>query len=196
MVPPDGESAQPVTAPVPDPPGTARTGSSPRTIGTASTFSMQQVLLTIALSYLLLFTRSSTFAVEILEFVVAVLLSIVLVVMFVPHHLWRTRLVVGAVILGDTALCANVFYMSGLADPGLYLTLLLLIPVAMYAPSVDVHFAGSLGLCVVYGIGWYALSGRSEPLSEGDLLRFPVLLVIANLYWQILGMRTGGGGSA
>ena len=196
MVPPDGESAQPVTAPVPAPPGPPCTGSSPRTIGTASTFSMQQVLLTIALSYLLLFTRSSTFAVEILEFVVAGLLSIVLVVMFVPHHLWRTRLVVGAVILGDTALCANVFYMSGLADPGLYLTLLLLIPIAMYAPSVDVHFAGSLGLCMVYGIGWYALIGRSESLSEGDLLRFPVLLVISNFYWQILGMRTGGGRSA
>lgn len=195
MVPPDGESAQPVTAPAPAPPG-GSTESSPRTIGTASAFSMQQVLLTIALSYLLLFTRSSAFALEILEFVVAGLLAIVLVVMLVPHHLWRTRLVVWAVVLGDTALCANVFYMSGLEDPGLYVTLLLLIPIALYAPSVDMHFSGSLGLCVVYGIGWYALVGRSEPLMEGDLLRFPVLLVIANFYWQILGMRTAGGGHA
>ena len=192
MVPPDGESAQSATAPVPEVPP-AGSASQPRSIGTASTFSMQQVLLTIALSYLLLFTKSSTFGVEILEFVVAGLLAIVLVVMAIPHRLWRTRLVVGAVILGDTVLCANVFYMAGLEDPGLYVTLLLLIPISMYATSVEMHFGLSLGLCVVYGIVWYVLAGRSEPLSEGDLLRFPVLLVIANFYWQIMGMRTGGG---
>jgi hypothetical protein len=192
MAPPDGDSAQSATAPVPEVPP-AGSASQPRSIGTASTFSMQQVLLTIALSYLLLFTKSSAFGVEILEFVVAGLLAIVLVVMGIPHRLWRTRLVVGAVVLGDTVLCANVFYMAGLEDPGLYVTLLLLIPISMYATSVEMHFGLSLGLCVVYGIVWYVLTGRSEPLSEGDLLRFPVLLVIANFYWQIMGMRTGGG---
>lgn len=190
MVPPDGESTQ--SAPVPEAPP-ASPASQPRSIGTASTFSMQQVLLTIALSYLLLFTKSSTFGVEILEFVVAGLLLIVLVVMLVPHQLWRTRMVVWAVILGDTALCANVFYLAGLEDPGLYVTLLLLIPISMYAPSVNAHFSLSLGLCVVYAAAWYALVGRVGPLSEGDLLRFPVLLVIANFYWQIMGMRAGGG---
>ena len=192
MVPPDGESAPPAPAPVPEASPTSE-AFKPRTIGTASTFSMQQVLLTIALSYLLLFTRSSAFALEILEFVVAGLLSIVLIVMVIPHTLWRTRLVVWAVVLGDTALCANVFYMSGLEDPGLYIALILLIPIAMYAPSANMHFSLSLGLCVVYGIVWYVLIGQREPLSEGDLLRFPVLLVIANFYWQILGMRVGGG---
>ncbi len=165
----------------------------PRTIGTASTFSMQQVLLTIALSYLLLFSKSSAFALEILEFVVAGLLGIVLIVMLVPYHLWRTRLVVWAVILGDTALCANVFYLAGLDDPGLYITLALLIPIALFAKSVNQHFSGSLGLCVIYGVAWYVLIGQHGPLMEGDLLRFPVLLVVANFYWQILGMRTGGG---
>jgi hypothetical protein len=192
MAPADGESAQPAPAPVPEssPAGSA---SQPRSIGTASTFSMQQVLLTIALSYLLLFTKSSAFGTEILEFVVAGLLSIVLVVMVIPHHLWRTRLIVWAVILGNTALCANVFYMAGLEDPGVYVSLLLLIAIAMYAKSVDMHFGLSLGVCVVYGIVWYVMVGRAEPFSEGDLLRFPVLLVIANFYWQIMGMRVGGG---
>jgi len=192
MVPPDGESVQSAAAPVPgvSPESPA---PKPRTIGTASTFSMQQVLLTIALSYLLLFTRSSAFGLEILEFVVAGLLGIVLIVMLVPHRLWRTRLVVWAIILGDTALCANVFYLAGLDDAGLYITLALLIPIALYAPSVEFHFGLSLGLCVVYGAVWYMLTGSSGPLDEGDLLRFPVLLVIANFYWQVLGMRTGGG---
>jgi len=192
MAPADGESAQPAPAPVPEssPAGSA---SQPRSIGTASTFSMQQVLLTIALSYLLLFTKSSAFGTEILEFVVAGLLSIVLVVMVIPHHLWRTRLIVWAVVLGNTALCANVFYMAGLEDPGVYVSLLLLIAIAMYAKSVDMHFGLSLGVCVVYGIVWYVMVGRAEPFSEGDLLRFPVLLVIANFYWQIMGMRVGGG---
>ena len=192
MAPADGESAQPAPAPVPEssPAGSA---SQPRSIGTASTFSMQQVLLTIALSYLLLFTKSSAFGTEILEFVVAGLLSIVLVVMVIPHHLWRTRLIVWAVVLGNTALCANVFYMAGLEDPGVYVSLLLLIAIAMYAPSVDMHFGLSLGVCVVYGSVWYVMVGRAEPFSEGDLLRFPVLLVIANFYWQIMGMRVGGG---
>ena len=192
MAPADGQSAQSATAPVPET-SPASGASQPRSIGTASTFSMQQVLLTIALSYLLLFTKSSAFGVEILEFVVAGLLAIVLVVMGIPHRLWRTRLVVGAVVLGNTALCANVFFMAGLEDLGLYITLLLLIPISMYAPSVEIHFGLSLGLCTVYGIAWYVLAGRPEPLSEGDLLRFPVLLVIANFYWQIMGMRAGGG---
>ena len=165
----------------------------PRTIVTADSFSMQQVLLTIALSYQLLFSKSSAFALEILEFVVAGLLLIVLIVMAMPHHLWRTRLIVWAVILGNTALCANVFYLSGLDDPGLYVALFVLIPIAMYAPSVNAHFSLSLGLCVLYGIAWYVLAGQYGPLSEGDLLRFPVLLVIANFYWQNLGMRAGDG---
>lgn len=192
MAPADGESAQSATAPAPEVPP-AGSASQPRSIGTASTFSMQQVLLTIALSYLLLFTKSSAFGVEILEFVVAGLLAIVLVVMAIPHHLWRTRLVVWAVIWGNTALCANVFYMAGLEDAGLYVALFLLILISAYAPSVNVHFLLSLGLCIVYGTVWYALVGRAEPLTEGDLLRFPVLLVIANFYWQIMGMRAGGG---
>ena len=193
MVPADGATDAPAAAPVPDvPPAAAPAADKPRTIGTASTFSMQQVLLTIALSYLLLFTRSSAFGVEILEFVVAGLLGIVLVVMLVPHHLWRTRLIVWAVILGDTALCANVFYMAGLDNPSLYVTLLLLLGLSMYAPSVDLHFSGALALCLVYGVIWYVLIGRHAPIEEGDLLQFPVLLVIANFYWQILGMRAGG----
>jgi len=194
MVPPDGESLQPAASPAPQtvPPSPS---PQPRTIGTASTFSMQQVLLTIALSYLLLFTRSSAFALEILEFVVAGLLVIVLIVMSIPHHLWRTRLVIWAVILGDTLLCANVFYMAGLEDPGLYITMLLLIPIAKFAPSVDMQFTLSLGLCMAYAIVWYMLIGRHVPFMEGDLLRFPILLVIANFYWQILGMRAGGGGA-
>ena len=190
MVPPDGESAQPASVPEASPAGPA---PKPRTIGTASTFSMQQVLVTIALSYLLLFARSSAFAVEILEFVVAGLMAIVLIVMVIPQRLWRTRLVVGALIGGNTALCANVFYLAGLDDPGLYIALVLLIPIAMYAPSANAHFALSLGLCMVYGIVWYVLASRSEPLAEGDLLRFPVLLVIANFYWQIMGMRVSSG---
>jgi len=192
MVPPDGESPQPAAAPAPEtaPPASA---PQPRTIGTASTFSMQQVLLTIALSYLLLFTRSSAFAMEILEFVVAGLLVIVLVVMSIPHHLWRTRLVIWAVILGNTLLCANVFYMAGLEDTGLYISMLLLIPIALFASSVDMHFTLSLGLCVAYAIVWYVLIGRNGTFAESDLLRFPILLVIANFYWQILGMRAGGG---
>jgi hypothetical protein len=190
MAPADGGAPQSATVPAPE--ASAAAAPQPRSVGTASTFSMQQVLVTIALSYQLLFSEHSAFTLEVLEFVVAGLLAVVLVVLVMPHHMWRTRLVIIFLILGNTVLCANVFYMAGLADPGLYVTLALLVPIAMFAPSANLHFALSLGLCVVYGIVWYVMVGQHGPVMQGDLLRFPVLLVMANFYWQILGLRVGG----
>jgi len=167
----------------------AGSASKPRTIGTASTFTFLQSLVMIALSYQLLFSPHSSYTVEALELVVFGLLFILILVVALPHHLWRTPLIVWALVLGDTFLCANVFYMAGFTEPGLYVSLGLLILIAAVVPSLNLHFALSVGICAMYGIIWYELYGQYEPLSEGNLLQFPVLLVMANFYWYILGMR-------
>src|SRR5438105_1973792 len=112
MVPPDAESVAAVSDVF-----VAGSPPKPRTIGTASTFTFLQALVTIALSYQLLFSPNSAYTVEVLEFVVMGLLLIVIVVMALPHRLWRTPLVVWSAILGNTLLCANVFYMAGLDQP-------------------------------------------------------------------------------
>ncbi len=167
----------------------AGSASKPRTIGTASTFTFLQSLVMIALSYQLLFSPHSSYTVEALELVVFGLLFILILVVALPHHLWRTPRIVWALVLGDTFLCANVFYMAGFTEAGLYVSLGLLILIAAVVPSLNLHFALSVGICAMYGIIWYELYGQYEPLSEGNLLQFPVLLVMANFYWYILGMR-------
>jgi len=167
----------------------AESAAKPRTIGTASTFTFLQSLVMIALSYQLLFSPHSSYTIEALEFVVLGLLFVLILVAVLPHHLWRTPLVIRTLILGNTVLCANIFYMAGLDEPGLYVTLILLLLIAVVAPSLNLHFVLSVGICAMYGIIWYELYGQYEPLSEGNLLQFPVLLVMANFYWYILGMR-------
>jgi hypothetical protein len=167
----------------------ADSASTSRTIDTQSTFAILQTLVTIALSYQLLFSPNSTYVTEVLEFVVLGLLFILILVLALPNYLWRTPLIVWGLIVGDTFLCANVFYMVGFAEPGLYITLVLFILLAAVAPSMNLYFALSLGICAIYGIIWYTTIGKYQPFSEGNLLQFPVLLIMANFYWYILGMR-------
>lgn len=188
MVPPDGDPVPSGATPATQE-ASVETASKPRTIGTASTFTFLQSLVTIVLSYQLLFSPHSAYTIEVLEFVVLGLLLIVILVMALPYDLWRTPLIVWTLILGDTLLCANVFYMAGFTELGLYVTLGLLILIAAVAPSLNLHFVLSVGICAMYGIIWYELYGQYEPFSEGNLLQFPVLLVMANFYWYILGMR-------
>ncbi len=192
MVPADGESIQPAAPAAGAVPAaiSASHDVQHRTIGTASTFTFLQALVTVALSYQLLFSPNTVFDIEILEFVVLALLVIVIIVMALPHHLWRTRLVVWSAIIGNTLLCANVMYMAGLDDPGLYITLGVLVLVAVFAPSVNLHASLSVGLIAAYAIVWNFTAGRDEALSEGNILQFVVLFVMANFYWYILGMRT------
>ena len=167
----------------------ADSASTSHTNGTASTFTFLQALVVIALSYQLLFSPNSAYITEVLDFVVLGLLFILILVMALPNYLWRTPLIVWGLIVGDTFLCANVFYMAGLDEPGLYVTLVLLVLVATYAPTLNLHFVLAMSLCLIYGIFWYATTGKYQPFSEGNLLQFPVLLVMANFYWYILGMR-------
>lgn len=188
MVPPDGKSSLPPTASAAEA-ASADAVSEPRAIDTEFSFTILQTLVTIALSYQLLFSPHSVYTVEALELVVVGLLAIGMLVMAMPHDMWRTRSVVWGLIVGNTILCANVFYMVGFAEPGLYITLLLLIPIAAVAPSMNLYFALAVGTCAMYGMIWYALYGRYEPFSEGNLLQFPVLLVMANFDWHILRMR-------
>jgi hypothetical protein len=193
MVLSDGESPQSQTSSAAEamsnetaPAGSA---SKPHTSGTASTFTFLQSLVMIALSYQLLFSPHSSYTIEALEFVVFGLLFILIFVVALPHHLWRTPLIVWTLTLGNALLCANVFYMAGFVEPGLYVTLILLLLIAAVAPSLNLYFVLSVGVCAMYGVIWYELYGQYEPLSEGNLLQFPVLLVMANFYWYILGMR-------
>ena len=194
MAPAADENSAPASAPIPEAPS-AGPVLKPRTVGTASTFTFLQSMVTVALSYQLLFSTKTDYAIEALELVIVGLLLIVVSVMFVPNNWWRTRLVVGGAILANTILCANIFYMSGLADPGLYVTLVLLVVVAAYSASANQHIALSLALCVGYGIVWYIMGGRSGPVAQGDLLRFPVLFTMANFYWHVLGLRARSHGA-
>ncbi|HEV8242575.1 MAG TPA: hypothetical protein VGQ07_01135 [Nitrospirales bacterium] len=181
-MPRDGKSALPPTASAAEAaPADAET--------TESTFTILQSLVTITLSYQLLFSPHSVYPMEVLEFVIVGLLAIGMLVMVMPQNMWKTRSVVWGLIVGNTILCANIFYMVGLAEPGLYITLVLFIPLAAVAPSANLYFVMSVGICAMYGIIWYELYGQYEPLSGGNLLQFPVLLVMANFYWYILGMR-------
>lgn len=155
-------------------------------------FGFLQILVTIALSYLLLFSRGRVFTTEILEFVVLGLLVVLLFLLLLPPRLWGLRWFVWFLVLGDTVLGASLFYISDNADPGLYSALFLIILVAAYAPSIRQHYIMSGSIILAYEVVLCVIAFLEHTLSESHLMRGPVLLVLAIFYGSMLEKKDQG----
>ena len=141
-----------------------------------------QVLITVVLCYELLFSKSALISFEAQEILVLGLLLLVGGLMLLPVRLWEAHWLIGAVVISDTVLTTSIIYLSGNAASDLYLTYFLIILIAAFSPTLKQMFVLSLILCAVYGVILYLSVGRTAPLMEGQLLRIPVLLILATFY--------------
>src|SRR5438093_1080275 len=141
-----------------------------------------QVLITVVLCYELLFSKSALISFEVEEVLVLGLMLLIGGLMVLPVGLWEAQWLIGAVVISDTVLTTSIIYLSGNAASDLYLTYFLIILIAAFSPTLKQMIVLSLILCLVYGAILYLSVGRSTPLMECQLLRIPVLLILATFY--------------
>jgi signal transduction histidine kinase/CheY-like chemotaxis protein len=168
-------------------PVSLRALSVPRTGGTISATNrsqliLLQILITVVLCYQLLFSREALISFEAQEFIILGLLMLIAGLMVLPERLWEAHWLIGVVVISDTVLTTAIIYLSGNAASDLYLTYFLIILLAAFSPTLKQMIGLSVVLCIIYGMILYLGFGRTTPLSEGQLLRIPVLLILATFY--------------
>ena len=145
-------------------------------------FVLLQTLVVIALSYQLLFSSDALLAFEARAVVVLGLMVVSAVLLFLPVRLWGGSLVAGSVVLFDTAVTTSIFYLSGNTGSDLYLIYFLILLIAAFASTLKQMIALSVVLCAAYGVSLFLLAEQTGWLTEGHLLRIPVLLTLATFY--------------
>lgn len=168
-------------------PVSLRALSVPRTGGAISATNrsqliLLQILITVVLCYQLLFSREALISFEAQEFIILGLLMLIAGLMVLPERLWEAHWLIGVVVISDTVLTTAIIYLSGNAASDLYLTYFLIILLAAFSPTLKQMIGLSVVLCIIYGMILYLGFGRTTPLSEGQLLRIPVLLILATFY--------------
>lgn len=149
---------------------------------TRSRYVLLQTLVTVVLCYQLLFSRDALLTFGQKQFVILALLLLMAGLMVVPVRVVGAGWFAAASVLGDTALVTSIIYLSGNAASDLYLAYFVVILIAASTPTLHQMIALSIILCATYGVILYVGSGQGGDLSEGQLLRIPLLLVNALFY--------------
>jgi two-component system cell cycle sensor histidine kinase/response regulator CckA len=152
--------------------------------GTATRFRvvLLQTLVTIVLSYQLLFSRDSALPADERQFLVAGLLLAITVLMVLPVHVLERNWFAGALVMGDTALTTGIIYVSGNASSDLYVTYFLIVLIAAFTTSLKQLIGLSTILCLAYGGILYFELNQAGSVDESHLLRIPILLIMAAFY--------------
>lgn len=141
-----------------------------------------QILFTIVWSYELLFSTEALLSTQAKEWVILGLLALVAVLLLLPKGILETGWLPGALVVGDTAIASTLVYLSGNGVSDLYLTYFLIILIAASARSLKQMLWLSVLLCLSYGLVLYLESLPDGVLQEGQLLRLPLLLIMAIFY--------------
>jgi hypothetical protein len=141
-----------------------------------------QTLVTIVLSYQLLFSQGALVTDEARQFLVLGMLLVIAGLIVLPVRVVETRWFVGALVVADTAVTSVVIYLSGNASSDLFITYFLIILIAAFSASLQQMIGFSVLLCAAYGAILYAGFRETGALTEGHLLRIPVLLIMAAVY--------------
>lgn len=145
-------------------------------------FVLLQTLVTIVLSYQVLFSGDTLLTLESKEALTLGLLLALGSVMLMPERVMSAKWFVGALVSADTALTTAIIYWSTDTYTDLYLIYFLIILIAAVTPSLNHHIALSVILCAAYGAIQYWGEWQTGVVSESRLLRVPVLLIMAVFY--------------
>src|SRR6185295_360568 len=139
-------------------------------------------LVTIVLSYQLLFSASGLLSFEAEELVVLALIASIACLVILPARAWAGAWLVSNLVIVDTLVTTAIIYASGQASSGLYLAYFLIILLAACAPTLTQMLGLATLLCLAYGGVLYLEIGQLGMLMEGHLLRIPVLMILAIFY--------------
>jgi hypothetical protein len=145
-------------------------------------FVLLQTLVTIVLSYQLLFSRETDLPTDARQLITAVLLLVITVLMALPARLLERNWFTGALVVGDTALTTAIIYLSGNASSDLYITYFLIVLIAAFTTSLKQLIGLSSILCMAYGALLFLDLNQTGAVSESHLLRIPTLLIMAIFY--------------
>jgi len=145
-------------------------------------FVLLQTLVTIVLSYQLLFSRKTDLPDDVRQLIIVVLLLIITILMFLPARVLERNWFTGALVVGDTALTTLIIYLSGNASSDLYVTYFLIVLIAAFTTSLRQLIGLSTILCLAYGGILYFELNQAGSVDESHLLRIPVLLIMAAFY--------------
>ncbi len=141
-----------------------------------------QSLVTIALSYELLFGNESIVSRWIEEVTVVGLLASILAIALTPRRFIERRWFMHVLVGFDTVMTAGSVYLSGNAREEFYLSYFLLILIATSAGTLRQMIGLSLVVCAGYG-GLLAQAAMTiGDLQVGHLLGLPVLVMMALFY--------------
>jgi PAS domain S-box-containing protein len=164
----------------------APAGAPPRLAAAAdpnrAQFVLLQTLVTIVLSYQVLFSGDTLLTLESKQTLTLGLLLALGSVMLMPARVMSAKWFVGALVSADTALTTAVIYWSSDTFTDLYLIYFLIILLAAVTPSLNHHIVLSVLLCVAYGAIQYLGDWYTGAITESRLLRVPVLLIMAIFY--------------
>ncbi len=170
-------------------PALSTTGSVARDPINRSQFLLLQTVVTIALSYQLLFSRNTILTFASQELIILGLALFLGGVIVFPARFWGDGRFIGTVMLTDTILTSGIVYLSGNSYSELYLTYFLIILIAAFAPTMKLHLTLSVILCLSYGVILYTRTGSLALLGEGDFLQIPVLIIMAIFYGNMVRSR-------
>ena len=166
--------------------GAVPAGDPPRLAAAAhpnrAQFVMLQALVTVVLSYQVLFSGDTLLTLENKEILTLGLLLALGSVMLIPARVMSAKWFVGALVSADTVLTTAIIYWSSDTYTDLYLIYFLIILIAAVTPSLNHHITLSVILCLAYGVIQYLGEWYSGGVTESRLLRVPVLLIMAIFY--------------
>ncbi len=145
-------------------------------------FVMLQTLVTVVLSYQVLFSGDTLLTMDSKQALTLGLLLALGCVMLLPSRVMGARWFVGALVSVDTVMTTAIIYWSSDTLTDLYLIYFLIILIAAVTPSLNHHIVLSVLLCMAYGAIQYLAEWHTGVVSESRLLRIPVLLIMAVFY--------------
>lgn len=141
-----------------------------------------QTLFSIVWSYQLLFSDKPYLSQEHQHWVILGLLSIVAGLIVMPPRLTASHWIPGALLMGNTVISAGLIYLSGNSGMDIYLTFFLVMLIAALAKSIKEVIGFSSVLAAAYGVVLYMDYLHTHVISEGLILRLPMLLIMAVFY--------------
>ena len=140
-----------------------------------------QSLVSIVLSYQVLYTPETILARPVQEILILGLLSLLAAAFLLPVLLVESRAFTIILLLIDTAITSSIIYATEQSGSDLYLAYFLIILISASMRTLRLKVVFSATITVLYGVILYVTLGRALFL-EGHLIRLSILLIMGVVY--------------
>lgn len=140
-----------------------------------------QSLVSIVLSYQVLYTPETVLARPVKEILVVGLLSLLGAAFILPSRLVESRAFTIILLLIDTAITSSIIYTTAQLASDLYLAYFLIILISASMRTLQLKIVFSAGISILYGALLYLWMGNAL-FVEGNIIRISILLIMGVVY--------------